>query len=262
LLSYYLEANGVNIDHVKTDGCLALVTCLEVGSEKCNVMVNDLDSFGSFGYSDLDGSDLALLESADLVGIFDWSLNRAGTDLAEKVCSRLSHKGIPVFLDTSDPAPRSEEIAELFERVFENNGLTYLNLNENELCQFAGIPNAPYSIPRYLELTHSLADRIEPLLNVHTTKFSIDISRGDVVIPTFRIVPRRSTGSGDAWNGGNIVGLLLGLDPGERLMLANAVAALYGESNPATRPTLPDVAAFLEDSSRGLNDILSPGTCI
>lgn len=261
LLKYYLESNGVNIDHVKTNGRLALVTCLEVGAEKCNIMVNDQESFGSFGYSDLDDADLALLDSADLVGIFDWTLNRKGTELAEKLCSQLKHKKIPVFLDTSDPTPRAEEIGELFEKVFKNEGLTYLNLNENELCQFSGVPNAAYTVPRYLELTHSLQSRIKPLLNVHTTRFSIDISRSDAIVPTFRIIPKRATGAGDAWNGGNIAGFLLGLEPGERLMLANAVAAIYGVSNEATRPTLQDVVVFLEDPERGFNELQPPGAC-
>ena len=261
LLAYYLERNGVNIDHVKSDGHLALVTCLEVGAEKHNIMINDLDSFASFGYSDLTEKDLELLDSADMVGIFDWTLNGRGTDLAHGVCSRLGSKGVPVFLDTSDPAPRAGEIKDLFAKVFTNPGLRYLNLNENELCQFSDVPNGASSVDEYLELTRSLQKRIHPLLNVHTTKFSIDVSAGDTVVPTFAIHPRRATGSGDTWNGGNIAGFLLGCAPAERLMLANAAAAIYGESEDARRPTLIDVAQFLEDSSRGFNEPSSVKAC-
>ncbi len=261
MLAYYLQRNGVNIDHVASDGHLALVTCLEVGPEKRNIMINDQESFSSFGYSDLTPGDLELLDSADMVGIFDWALNLKGTDLAGGVCSRLAPRGVPVFLDTSDPAPRAGEISALFEGVFNNPGLRYLNLNENELCQFSGAPSAAYSVDEYLALTRSLQKRIRPLLNVHTTKFAIDVSRGDTVIPTFAITPRRATGSGDTWNGGNIAGFLLGCEPGERLMLANAAAAFYGESEKALRPTLADVATFLEDSSRTFSQLASSGAC-
>jgi sugar/nucleoside kinase (ribokinase family) len=257
LLEFYLERNGVNIDHVKSDGSLALVTCLEVGAEKRNIMINDQDSFASFGYGDLTGEDLQLLDGADMVGIFDWTLNARGTDLAQGVCSRLAARGVPVFLDTSDPAPRAGEIQELFGKVFTNPGLGYLNLNENELCQFSGVPNKAYSVDEYVELTRSLQERVHPVLDVHTTRFSIDVSAGDTVVPTFAIAPRRATGTGDTWNGGNIVGLLLGCEPSERLMLANAAAAIYGESADARRPTLADVAEFLEDSSRSFNQAAS-----
>ncbi len=255
LLVHFLEANGVNIDHVKTNGRLAHVTCIEVGSERRNIMINDLDSFSAFGYSDLEREDLELLDGAAMVGIFDWTLNRKGTELAQEVCSRLAPRGVPVFLDTSDPAPRTGEIGDLFDKVFTNPGLGYLNLNENELCQYAGAANAAWSVGEYLELARALQKRITPVLNVHTTRFALDASGGDAVVPTFAISPRRATGSGDTWNGGNIAGLLLGLEPAERLMLANAAAAIYGESIDARRPTLREIVAFLDDPGRAFNDL-------
>ncbi len=255
LLDYFLQRNGVNIDHVKLNGQLALAACIEVGSAHSNIMINDKESFTSFSYQDLEPADLALIESADIVGIFDWSLNQKGTDLASGICNFLSGKGKAAYLDTSDPAPRKDEIPELFRKVFTNKGLSYLNLNENELCQYQGVSTSHYSIETYIRLMKELRKRIHADLNVHTTQFSMNIEEREVVIPSFHIVPRRSTGCGDAWNGGNILGYLLNLTTEERLMLANAVAGFYSESIHSTRPSVPQLISFLQDEGHQFHKI-------
>lgn len=257
LLRYYLGCRGVNLDRVRTDGRLALAACIEVGADRHNIMINDQASFADFGYEDLTASDLELIGSADVIGVFDWCLNRKGTGLAASLCERFGRAGKRIYLDTADPSPRRAEIPELMAQVFRHPGLSYLNLNENELCHYAGTTAGDTSAERLVELTRVLQERIQPKLTVHTIRFSIDVSRGVTLVPTFRIAPRRATGSGDTWNGGNIAGYLLGLEPEQRLMLANAVAGYYCAMESGDRPTLDGVIDFLQDPAIGFND---PGT--
>ncbi|MBN2323083.1 MAG: carbohydrate kinase family protein [Spirochaetes bacterium] len=245
LLRFYLERAGVDISRVKTGGSLALMTCFEVGREKYNIMINDGDSFGPFGFDDLDGEDLALMESADLVGVFDWCLNPKGTDLARGLFEHLEKKGIVTYYDTSDPSPRKAEIPELYRTVLTKGNLTYLNLNENELKQFTSADRAAETPKELVDLAVSLKQKIHAVLSIHTDTLSIGVDDSVSVAPTYRIKPLRTTGAGDTWNGGNILGILLGLEPGERLLLANAIAGYYIESPDANRSSLEEITEFI-----------------
>lgn len=256
LLKFYLEQAGVNISRVKLGGSLALMTALEIGPEKINIMINDADSFGPFGFDDLDAGDLQLIESASLVGVFDWCLNPRGTDLAGRLFKYLEGKKIITYLDTSDPAPRKAEIPELFERVLAQPGLAYLNVNENELKQYAGSPQAPDSSSSLLNLARSLKARVPAALNVHTATFAMSVDDSSwQVIPTYQLFPLRTTGAGDSWNGGNMLGLLLNLEPVERLLLANAVAGYYIVSPVARRPNLDEIMDFVKTYQHRLRDL-------
>lgn len=256
LLKFYLEQVGVSISRVKLGGSLALMTALEIGPEKINIMINDADSFGPFGFDDLDAGDLQLIESADLVGVFDWCLNPKGTDLAGRLFKYLEGKKIITYMDTSDPAPRKMEIPELFERVFVQPGLAYLNVNENELKQYAGSPQIPDSSQSLLKLAQSLKARIPAALNVHTANFAMSVDDSfSQVIPTYQLHPLRTTGAGDSWNGGNILGLLLNLDPAERLLLANAVAGYYIISPVVRRPDLDEIIDFIKNYQHRMRDL-------
>jgi sugar/nucleoside kinase (ribokinase family) len=245
LLDHYLGKAGVDIAHAKQGGSLALATCLEVGAERYNIMVDDGESFGGFGFDDLDASDLRLLEGADLVGVFDWCLNARGTDLAAGLFEHLGPRSIPTYFDTSDPTPRRGEIPELFSRVLRLPSLTYLNLNENELRQFSGTFDCGDSLEQLSDLAHRLKRRVPAALSVHTERFSIHVDSQLTMAPAFRVRPIRTTGAGDSWNGGNIAGILLDLPPAQRLLLANAVAAYYVASPNGSRPSLSQLIGFL-----------------
>jgi sugar/nucleoside kinase (ribokinase family) len=253
LLDYFLKNAGVDISHAKNGGTLALMTCLEVGAEKYNIMINDGDSFGSFGFDDLDERDLGLIESSDLVGVFDWCLNRNGTDLASRLFDYLDGTGILTYLDTSDPAPRKDEIPELFNAVLSKASLTYLNLNENELKQFTGVIDADDSLTTLQNLAVDLKSMVPSALSVHTSCFALSVSDFVSAVPTFRVTPLRTTGAGDSWNGGNILGILLGLPPEQRLLLANAVAGAFIESPLALLPDVEGVVNFIENHRTEVN---------
>ena len=246
LLDYYLGRAGVDLSRVKDGGTLAVTSCIEIGENRYNIMVNDGESYGGFGFADLDQEDLRLIQNAHVAGVFDWCLNCLGTDLAEGLFQHCAGTEVMTYLDTSDPAPRRAEIPELFDRVLTLPSLSHLNLNENELKQVTGGLAAGDAPGELIELAQELKAKVIAALTVHTEHFSFTLDGAVTLVPTYRARPLRTTGAGDSWNGGNILGLLLGLPPTERLLLANAVAAFYIESPSAQRPTLEELIRFIK----------------
>lgn len=248
MMDYYLAKNGVGIGHVKVDGDLARVVALEIGTDSTNIMVNDHRSFTPFSYSDLTPADHELIDRSDIVGVFDWSLNPAGSDLCRNLLDAIPRPGPTTYLDTSDPAPRSAEIPALISSILAHSSLDHLSLNENELRQYAGRTDQPVAIKDLAPLIEELDAQIPAGLNVHTLRFSAAHDGSELVImPTYAVNARRSTGAGDTWNGANLAGLLLGLKVDERLLFANAAAAFYVSSDNGQRPTLPVVAEFVSN---------------
>jgi sugar/nucleoside kinase (ribokinase family) len=258
LLDFFLGRAGVELSHVKEDGTLAVMAALEVGAGPTNIMINDLTSFSPFGFDDLDESDLQLIEGATLVGMFDWCLNRRGTHLAAGLLDHVAaHPGcahLITYLDTSDPAPRRDEMAELRTQVLQHPRLNLLAINENELRHYAGALNAADSFESLAALAVGLSGELPATICAHTAAFALEVDKSPTGTadaprlwhaPSYHVAPRRMTGAGDTWNGGNILGLLLGLPPDERLLLANAVAACYIAAAEPERPTLPQLIDFI-----------------
>ncbi|MEA4907989.1 MAG: carbohydrate kinase family protein [Anaerolineaceae bacterium] len=258
LIDFYLHKKaGVNIDHVKLGGRLADSTALEIGDERINIMINDGDSFTPFGFDDLEERDFEAIQHCDLVGMFDWCMNRKGTDLASRLLDYMQGRGIPTYYDTSDPAPRCGEMPELMEKAVAHPALNFMNVNENELHQYACrkmVDQATWE--NIQETARILKDGIHANLCVHTSRFAAMLdAQGETVVPAFKVNPLRTTGAGDNWNAGNILGILLGLETAQRLLLANAVAANYITSPNCERPTLTELINFLEDPNLELKQI-------
>ncbi len=242
----YLEQTlgraGVDLAHAHSDGHLSITTALEFHDKMPrNVMLSDAGSVASFGPDALNASDWTLVEAADLVLVANWSQNQQGTDLLAAVASKARR----VMLDTGDPSVRSGALEDLRERVVGLDGLDIHGLNENELRQ---ITNEPLLDPRQFREAAKRIHKRGPggVLDLHTAAFSATYTaQGETVAPSFRIQPLRATGAGDAWNAGDILGHVAGFEPHERLLLANAVAALTITSPDGTPPTLAEVARFL-----------------
>ncbi|MGW8289582.1 MAG: hypothetical protein ACWGNP_04850, partial [Candidatus Bathyarchaeia archaeon] len=75
----------------------------------------------------------------------------------------------------------------------------------------------------------------------------------EVIVPTFKVKALRTTGGGDAWNAGNILGDGNALSDECRLTLANAIAAYYLSDPNGAHPTRLKLAKFVENST--LNSI-------
>ena len=248
-LEHTLGRHGVDLRHVSGDGHLSVTTALEFHEERpANVMLSDPGSVAQFGPESLDSNDWTLFDAADLVLIANWSQNKLGTALVESVARASRRAGTMVMLDTGDPSARAGDIPELLDRVVGLPELDVFALNENELRLLAGraLRSGEEEVAAARELHKRRAGN---MLDLHTARMAAAFGpTGDAVVPTFRVEPLRVTGAGDSWNAGNIVGHLAGLDPADRLTLANAVAALYISGKEGIAPTLPEVARFLESA--------------
>jgi 5-formaminoimidazole-4-carboxamide-1-beta-D-ribofuranosyl 5'-monophosphate synthetase len=64
---------------------LGQTLAIEIGERKINVMLNDVGSNYDFTFDSLRDADLELIESSQLVAVYDWGTNVVGgTDLAVK----------------------------------------------------------------------------------------------------------------------------------------------------------------------------------
>lgn len=239
----YLEATlgrmGVDLKHVRDDGDLAITTAIEFQEERpANVMLSDPGSVAQYGPEELTANDWTLVEAADFVLVANWSQNRRGSSLVEKV----SVKARMTMVDAGDPSMRGEEgLAELRTRILPLESLDVFALNENELRQLTGADS--------LDAARSL--RSVGALDLHTADLAASFTRdGEAVARTFRVDPIRVTGAGDSWNAGNILGYLLGFEAEDRLVLANAVAGLYVGGKQVVAPTLDEVASFLDSDPK------------
>jgi sugar/nucleoside kinase (ribokinase family) len=256
LLDFYLKPLGVDLSHVKVKGETALTTALEFmhNDRKVNVMMGDLGSLPSFGQKDLDEADLHLLKEADYACVFNWAPLKLGTELAETVFNYVKTEGkAKTYYDTGDPSPNKKNIPKLVERVLSSENLDFLSVNENEASQYASqadskAKNQHKKIDRLSvakECARILARHVPARVDLHTSAFAGSFKKDDeVIVPSFNVNPLRTTGAGDAWNAGNILGDALRLPDSCRLTLANAVAAFYISSSSAEHPSLPKIMDF------------------
>jgi len=256
LLEYYLQPLGVDLSHVKVKGETALTTALEFRNkdEKVNVMMGDLGSLPSFGPKDLNDADLRLLKEADYTCVFNWAPLKLGTELAETVFDYVKTEGkAKTYYDTGDPSPNKKNISKLVKKVLSSKDLDVLSVNENEILQYASqiAPKAKGLRQKVVrqslakECSRILARHVSARVDLHTGAFAGSFKKDDeVIVPSFNVNPLRTTGAGDAWNAGNILGDALRLPDSSRLTLANAVAAFYVSSPSAEHPSLPELMDF------------------
>jgi sugar/nucleoside kinase (ribokinase family) len=257
LLKFYLKPFGIDLSHVKADGETSLTIAFELihNNEKVNVMMGDLGSLPNFGPKDLVEQDFQLLTGAEYVCIFNWAaLTHWGTELAETVFRYVKEQGKgKTYYDTGDPSPNRDEIPKLVEKVLMGKVVDILGVNENEAFMYAsqlnpkvkGLRNKLEHHKLAKECARILARHVSARVDLHTNTFSGSFFKGnEVIVPAFNVSVLRSTGAGDSWNAGNILGDALGLPDSCRLTLANAVAAYYVSSPNAEHPSFSKLVEF------------------
>jgi sugar/nucleoside kinase (ribokinase family) len=257
LLQFYLQPLGVDLSHVKAEGDMALTTAFELlhEDERVNVMMSTLGSLPDFGFNSLTKEDFQALQQADYVCVFHWACTRRfGTELAKKVFRHVKEKGKgKTYYDTSDPTPNLKAVPNLMKRVLLGKCIDILSVNENEAFWYASQLSEDINLLRQklkldeltIECARVLAKHLQARIDLHTTTFAGSFTRkNEVTVPAFRVQVLRSTGAGDAWNAGNILGDALDLPDACRLTLANAVAAYYISNPAAEHPTLREITKF------------------
>jgi ribokinase len=257
LLQLLVEAEGVDLSHMKKDGCMALTTALELECEGklVNVMINNPGSVSNFGFDSLTSSDIDLIEESDFICVFNWNQNFKGTELAQKVFSQVKKRGRgKTFFDTGDPSPRKGEIKELINRVLAKGLVDIFSVNENEAIWYALHFDESFYEKRQSIKAETLAmdcasilhEKLGLRIDLHTAEYAATFIDGrKYVAPAFRVPVLRATGAGDAWNAADIYGEALKLDPMQRLMFANAAAAFYISNEEGKHASIKDVIKIL-----------------
>lgn len=223
---------------------------LEVSREKrrANVMVSDVGDAADFGPARLGKRELRAIGSAGAVVVVNWASNLKGTELALRAFRR-TRKGALCYLDPADFSSRREEFVRCLEAL--SGLLDVLCINENEcrmLMESLGMEPLPrdYSGEDVGNAAKSLAERLSLTVDVHTPLgAATSVGRETSFVQTFEVDIRTATGAGDVWDAANIIGYLCKMDASERLLFANAYAALYISSSDMSAPRLKEVSRFI-----------------
>jgi sugar/nucleoside kinase (ribokinase family) len=159
-------------------------------------------------------------------------------------------------MDIGDPSSNSELIAPLVKNVLQEGLVDILSANENEIGWLAWELSGKdehwrhhVSNPKeWINVAKMVSQETGVKIDLHTPHFSAVVDDDIITTPSFHVESRVVCGAGDAWNAGDIYGHLLDLSPLDRIILANAVAALYVSSPTASHPSRQAIITFLRSN--------------
>ena len=175
-----------------------------------------------------------------LLSFVNWSsiqqMNAILTGLRDEVLFRLDPESLHaklLFFDIADPSRRTRE--DLLDFLAILSGLAghcqvLLGLNEREARSVADSLGAGRSEAALAEVGRFIFDKLGiDTLIIHGLDMALCLRGRELwETPGFYVAnPRISTGGGDNFNAGFCLGRMLGLDPEETLLLANATASYY-----------------------------------
>jgi len=209
-----------------------------------------------------DGAYRTACEEARVVALTDWTLYPHMTGvwrlLLREVFSKLGHRP-HFFFDLVDPSSRSaDDIRSMLETLpmFELCGPVTLGLNGNEaniLARLTGLREAASERDEVLRLAGELRSVLGlSTVVIHRNKFAVAAGADDsaTVDGPHCARPVKSTGAGDRFNAGCILGLLLGSGLEESITLGCATGGLFVRT--AESPTRKALSDFLRAWEVGL----------
>ena len=204
-------------------------------------------------------------QRSDLVCLVNWSEIDASNDIWAGILRDVipalgpGQRERQFFFDLSDCSKRSpgtirEALGLLKE--FSRAGQVILSLNRNEAkVLYRALPESGEAQAKTgqvgeddhcadLEFLGTALCKLLPadMLVIHTSGISLAWHKGSIYTskPLFIPAPILSTGAGDHFNAGFCSGLLMGLDPGLSLLLANTAAGFYMQNGRS-----PDIEALM-----------------
>lgn len=251
-----LVDEDLDLSHVHEDGRLSATVSIEAEHEgrRINLMISDSGSASRFEFSDFTEEDLTAIRGCGLVALLNLNHNEAGSQLASELFEFVkSESRAQTFMDIGDPSSHPEYVKPIVDHVLREGLVDFLGVNENEVIwltralgdtrwsEKASNPDA------WLDAALHVSSELEVRIDLHTPYYSSTILDDDVVsAPAFEAHGAITLGAGDAWNAGSIWGYLHRLEPEDRIVLANAVAALYVSSPDVNHPTRTEIVRFLE----------------
>jgi ribokinase len=251
LLSSFKSLRNVHVDILK--GSAGLTVALEFAKKKksLNVMLSDVGSLSSFDGSSINGKQWARIETSKLVAVLNWSSNKKGTDLCERIFSRAKKKGAKTFLDPADLTGLEKRIRGVKKKVFDPGLLDVLSINENE-ARIIARELSNYMLPLNCsandleKAARAVSDSCGLTVDVHTNACSATCSDGEsTAVRTVPLNQLTATGAGDVWDASDIACHLLKWEPEKRLNFANCAAGLYVSRENANAPTMGEIFSFM-----------------
>lgn len=233
-------------------GKSGLTTAFEFPYEdtRVNVMVSDVGDNANFGPERLSSeADKAILKNADGVMVVNWASNRKGTELTESAF-RNSPSAFH-FIDPADIETRKQDFSDSLAKLASMTDCLSINENEyNSLADALGLGHllgSSYGVDEVKAAAKKIAEKVGISTDLHT-KAGAAWSNGkeSTFVHTIKVDAKTLTGAGDAWDAGDIIGYLAGLDPRERLLFANCCASLYVRDPQGEPPTMNKVFELIE----------------
>jgi sugar/nucleoside kinase (ribokinase family) len=257
------STHGERVDAtlVRLDGRTAMTASLEMGTQRTNVMFNDPGSLDGLTASDLAPGAKEAVEGADAVLVANWAGNRqGGTAFAKEVLAWARAGGAATFLDPSDVWGREPDVLAMLREVAKGEHLNWLLVNEPELREVSRVlllhdtNESPCAHDDFEGQARELSRHLTAAVASHRRQGAQSHRGGEreADISWIPIEPLRMTGAGDAWNAGFIAGVLLGLQPIDRLQLAHAVARVFVARAAGPPPTLAEVRQYLTSTQETL----------
>ena len=228
------------------------------------IMVNTTATLEAVTYEAIvgaigEGKFFDLFSRLDLVGLVNWTMVPAMTDILNALLDRVlpnlpSRDQRTFFFDLADPAKRSDsdvKSALLTIKRFQSHGKTILGLNLKEAQTVARILGIKESETDEAGLKR-LASRIRQELGIgvvaiHPRQCAVCATREDVwhVPGPYTETPKTTTGAGDHFNAGFVVGQVLNMSPLASLTLGVVFSGFMVRQGRS--PSLNDIDAFLHN---------------
>jgi ribokinase len=241
-----LGRDGVDLSLVDERAEASLTTVLEVSDPPANAMLNDPGSLAELDADGLPAGTFAAIEDADAVLVANWaSLREHGTALVERVLAIARQAGTIAHVDAADPSERTDADREALAEAIARTPPSAWAMSETEARTFAGEDDTRKAGQTLAEQTGTRVD-----VHAHDAATSHDDARAARADAFDVDHVERTTGAGDAFNAGNLLGDVVGLDAQARLTLAHAVAGCYVARAERRPPNSEDVAVFAEDHER------------
>ena len=194
-----------------------------------------------------------MLVDSDIIGVGYWSLMPAFDDILAKICENLPNDGKKrsFFFDFADIRKRDEKslriVLDLLKSLNDKAPMA-LSVNEHEGAIIYGLYGETFD-----DVGRPVAEKAETVrsqvgieaLVIHTPHFAAAATKtggAAHVVQAYVEKPVRTAGAGDTFNGGYIAGTLAGLNPTERLYVANAAVTYFLNNGfPPTRDKLVEL---------------------
>jgi len=255
LRSTFHQVPSVNVDIIDGKPGFTVAFEFKESGRLVNVMVSDPGDLKKIDGSGLSEAHWEKISESKIVSFVNWASIDYGTDLAEKLFSFARERNIKTFFDPADVLEKENDLLDFKKRIMDKALIDYFSMNDNEAriisrAIASHILTQDYSEAELKKTISIIADHTGGTVDVHTHKVSMSCSRGEVTADRcHKVIQKTVTGAGDVWDAADMIGYLTGLEPEDRLYLANGAGGLYVSRESAMPPTASEVLNFLKSES-------------